>query len=173
MAGALDRPGDSMAAQSTKPGAASPMKKSCRGSWARRPAKLVMVCRRGMSLTARARFGPHLVQTARGGGGGLLVLDVDGGGADQQVAVDGGGDQNALAGRARQLEHGVADVFAGGVVQQEVVAPAGDDLHGVGGGGHVVQLVGVDAGRVDHQFLPRGGRGWSRPASRPRWAPPG
>ena len=56
MAGALDRPGDSMAAQSTKPGAISPMKKSCRASWARRPAKLVMVWRSGMSLTARPDF---------------------------------------------------------------------------------------------------------------------
>ena len=47
MAGLLDRPGDSMPAQSTKPGAISPMKKSCRSSWARNPAKLVMVCAEG------------------------------------------------------------------------------------------------------------------------------
>ncbi len=56
MAGELESPGDSMPAQSTKPGLISPMKNSCRGSWARSPAKLVMVCRSGRFLTASEHF---------------------------------------------------------------------------------------------------------------------
>ena len=47
MAGAADKPGDSMPTAFKKPGApsASPMMKSCssRSTWARRPAKLVIV----------------------------------------------------------------------------------------------------------------------------------
>src|SRR5699024_1266503 len=105
----------------------------------------------GQVLDRQPGLGADLLQAGGGGGGGLFVLDVDAGGPHQQVAVDGGGDQDPLAGRPRQLEDGVADMVPGGVVQQEVVPAPGDDLHGVAGGGHVVQLLGVDAGGVGDQ----------------------
>ena len=65
--------------------------------------------------------------------------------------MDGGGHQHALAVLAGELENGVVDVALGGVVQQEIVAPAGDDGHIVVGH-HVVQLVGVQPGGVDDHF---------------------
>ena len=56
IAGAAESPGDSMAAQSTKPGApgASPMTKSCPGWWARSPAKVRMRSENGTPRTVSA-----------------------------------------------------------------------------------------------------------------------
>ena len=84
----------------------------------------------GQVLHGNAGLLAHFVQAGLGGGGGLLVLNVDGGGAHDGVAMHGGADQNALAVLAGQLEDGVLHKAAGGAVQQEVIAPAGDDLHG-------------------------------------------
>ena len=69
------------------------------------------------------------------------------------------------AARAGELEDGVAHVALGGVVQQEVIAPAGDDGHLVVGH-HVVELVGVQPGGVDQPGS------WTSPMSRtaPWWS---
>ena len=88
---------------------------------------------------------------ARGGGGGVLPVGVvHSGGAHQQVPVDGGGYQHALAVFAGQLEDGAAHVAPGGLVQQAVLPfPGGDGelffAH------PVVHLVGVDPGGVYHR----------------------
>ena len=56
MAGAEDKPGDSMPTASKKPSALSPMIKSSASPsrWARRPQKLVMVSRMGRFGTLRS-----------------------------------------------------------------------------------------------------------------------
>ena len=73
----------------------------------------------------QTRLGAHLVQLGGGGGGILLVVDVVGRGADEQIAVDGGGDQHPLAVFAGQLKNRVVHMVGGCVVQQEVVPPGG------------------------------------------------
>ena len=100
-------------------------------------------------LDGSAALGPDVAQTLSGGVDAVLVLHIDGGGADDGVAVDGGSNQNALAVLAGELEDGGVHMAAGGAVQQEIVAPAGNDGHGVVGD-HVVDLVGIDAGGVDN-----------------------
>ena len=117
-------------------------------------------------LHGPACFGAHLVQFGGGGGGVLFVVDVGGRGADEQVAVDRGGHQHAFAVLARQLEHRMPHMVPGGVVQQEVIPPAGHDGHGVGAD-LVVQFVGMHARRVDHAArLQRAAAGLHPPAAR-------
>ena len=99
-------------------------------------------------LDSLAALGADFAQTLSGGVDAVLVFHIDGGGADDGVAVDGGSNQDALAVLAGQLEDGGVDVTTGGTVQQEVVAAAGDDGHGVVGD-HVVDLVSVNAGSID------------------------
>ncbi len=149
MAGALDRPGDSMAAQSTKPGAISPMKKSVPRLVGAQAGKAGDGLAQRQIPDRQPGLVAHLIQACRRGGGGLLVLDINGGRADEQVAVHRGGDQHALAVLARQLEHGMPHMLPGRVVKQEVIAAPRRDLHGVGGVRHIVQRVGVYARRID------------------------
>ena len=105
----------------------------------------------GQVLHRQAGLLPHFVQACRRGGGGLFVIHINGRGADQQVAVHGGGDQHALTVLARQLEDGVVHMPCRRVVQQEVIAAPGNDLHRVGGIHGVVQLVRMHTGGVHHQ----------------------
>ena len=65
--------------------------------------------------------------------------------------MHGGGDQHALTVLARQLEDGVVHMPCRRVVQQEVIAAPGNDLHRVGGIHGVVQLVRMHTGGVHHQ----------------------
>ena len=94
-------------------------------------------------------LGPDVIQARLGGGSGVGVLHIDGGGANDGVAVDGGSHQNALALFAGELENGALHEAARGAVQEEVVAPAGDDGHGIVRD-HVVEPAGVNACGVDH-----------------------
>ena len=91
----------------------------------------------------------ELVQARAGGGGGLLVLNINGRRAHQQVAVDGGGNQHALAVLAGQGKNGVLYVLARLLVQQAVIAPAGGDMN-LFLADHVVELVGVHPCGIDH-----------------------
>ena len=97
----------------------------------------------------KAGFFPHLVQTRRRRGRGLLVVHVDGCRPDQQIAVHCGRYQHALAVFARQLEYRVPHMLPRRVVKQEVISPPGRDGHGVRRVGHIVQRIGVDARRID------------------------
>ena len=93
----------------------------------------------------------HFGQARRGGGGGFLVVHINGRGTHQQVAVYGRRYQHALTVLARQLEDRVVYMPGCRVIQQEVIAAPGNDLHRVGGVHGVVQLVGMHTGGVDDQ----------------------
>ena len=94
-------------------------------------------------------LGLHIVQLLRGGGSGLLVGQVGGGGAHQQVAVDGGRYQHALAHFAGQLEDGAGHQPARLLVQQAVVALAGDDGELLFTD-KIVHHIGIHARRIHH-----------------------
>ena len=83
-----------------------------------------------------------------GGGGGVFSHDRAGVGAHDQVAVDGGADQNALAVLVGALKDGAAHPATLGLVQQVIFAPAGPDGKFMGRG-HVVDRIGTDSRRVD------------------------
>ena len=91
---------------------------------------------------------PHKGQPV-GGGGHVVPLHRGGVGPYDQVAVDGGGHQDALAVGAGALEDHVAHPVSLALVQQEVLAPGGVDGKG-GGRGHLMDGLGPDAGGVDH-----------------------
>ena len=76
----------------------------------------------------------HLIQPHLGGGGGILIGNIDGGGADDQIAVDSGGNQHPLALGAGKLENGMTDVAPSGVVEKKIVPPPGLNGDGVGAG---------------------------------------
>ena len=69
----------------------------------------------------------HAAQACRCGGGAVLVVLILRRGAHQQVAVDGGGHQHALAHGGGELEDGVLHQLTVPPVQQAVFAPAGND----------------------------------------------
>ena len=83
---------------------------------------------------ARHAFAGHILgkgQSLRRGGGQVPLLLVRSGGAHQQVAVDRGRYQHALAHGAGQLENGPLHQAAVLLVQQAVFSPPGHDAGGV------------------------------------------
>lgn len=113
----------------------------------------------GHSLHGPGGFFRHFRQPGGGGGGLVQILHIGGGGAHQQVAVDRGADQHALAHFTGQLENGPAHMAPSGFVQQAVFALAGSDrdffLKNL-----VVQFTGMDPGGIYHSAgpnLPRAG----------------
>ena len=104
----------------------------------------------GQVIHRNARLGDQIIQSGGGCVGAVPVLDVDGRRADDDIAVDGGAYQNALAQFAGQLEHRMAHESAGLLVQQAVIAPAGGNMQLPLLGHHIVQHVRVHARGVDH-----------------------
>ena len=104
----------------------------------------------GDVLHPQGGFLQHLLKPLGGGGGVLPAADILGGGAQQQVAVDRGGDQHPLAVFPGQLEHRAGHMAPGGVVQQAVLAPAGGDMQLVRAD-PVVHFIGEHPGGVDHR----------------------
>ena len=88
-------------------------------------------------------------QSLRRGGGQVPLLLVRGGGAHQQVAVDRGRYQHALAHGAGQLEHGPLHQAAVLPVQQAVFPPPGHDAGSIAA--HLVmEHVAPHTGGADH-----------------------
>ncbi|AOW90259.1 hypothetical protein BC342_31290 [Streptomyces olivaceus] len=110
-------------------------------------------------------------QSLGGGLGGVLVVEVLGGGAQQDVAVDGRCDQDALAEGGGDRQQDVPDEGAGERVVDDELAPARGD-------GEVVEAetpvegVGVQSGRVDEPAGVQGPRGVVRRWT-PSWRPAG
>ena len=129
-------------------GASPGCKMPCSGRWARRPAKLVMVCRQGMSATEWAAFSRMLSRPSRVVAVRSGVILVRGRGSNQQIAVDRGRYQNALAIGAGQLENGGVYIISNGMVHEEIFSPPGDDFH-IFPGGEAVNVPGMDPGSVD------------------------
>ena len=113
---------------------------------------------------AAARCGADEGQPG-GGAGGIVPFHGVGVRADDQVAVDGGGHQNALAVFVGALEDDVVHTAALGFIQQVVFAPGGLDGKFVGCG-HIVHGLRRDACRIDDivRFHNSGGGG-QRPAA--------
>ena len=100
-------------------------------------------------LDGKSGLGGHVIQVDGVGAGVFLVAVGHRSRSNQQVSVDGRGDQDAFACLGRQLEDGMADEVADFLVQQHVVAAACDDLDGFFTD-HVVEFVRIDASGVDH-----------------------
>ena len=91
----------------------------------------------------------HLGKAGRRGVGALLVLDVFGCGANNEIAVDGGRDEHALAHLGGKRKDHVVHVVACSGVKKHVLSAARDNLQLVLAD-HVVNLVRVDACSIHH-----------------------
>ena len=103
----------------------------------------------GQVRHAAARRGDGVIQPRLGGSSVVPILLIRGGGAEEEVSVDSGGHQHALAHGTRQLEDGMAHQTAVLPVQQAVFAPAGGDPEGIAAQ-LVMEHVAPYAGGVDH-----------------------
>ena len=91
----------------------------------------------------------NLVEAALTGCNVFLVIDIDGRRTNQGVAVDGRSYQDSLAVFGGLRENGMFHESARGLVQQEVVAAARGDMNLLFAY-HVVEIVGIEAGCIDH-----------------------
>ena len=88
-------------------------------------------------------------EALRRGGEGILVILRDGAGAHEEVAVDGGTHEDALARGRGHLEHRAREVRLEAVVIQVILAANWGYME-LAGGELVMELIGVDARRVYH-----------------------
>lgn len=86
-----------------------------------------MICRLGTFFTLIPAFSKTNARAALRCGRVLAVFDILGGGAEQQIAVHGRRDKNALAEFCRQLEDGFINQIARVFVAQAVFAAARGD----------------------------------------------
>ena len=93
----------------------------------------------------------HAGQTVSGGGDVQLVRDILSGGAQQQVAMHGGRNQNALTHLGGALEHRHREGDGIHAIHQPVLAATIDDVQLLVAH-HVVDLGGANAGAVDQHL---------------------
>ena len=93
---------------------------------------------------------PDLGQPCGGGVGALKILRILGGGTDEQIAVDRGRHQHALAQHPGQLENGGVHRFSRGLIQQQILAPPGGNVDFVFAH-HIVQHPGIHPRGIDHR----------------------
>ena len=100
-----------------------------------------------------AGISDHLIQLLLCGCGLFLVRDIHGRRADKKISVNRRCDKNALSKRGRLREDRMADMLSGLVIQKKIIASSCRDVNFLLAD-HVVELICIDACRVDHAFCP-------------------